>query len=62
MSEQQYKTEKTPRISFVNEYVVITDKTSKVVLSSTDWNECVKQANFVRACGGEVTIFKATKG
>jgi hypothetical protein len=44
------------------EYLLVTDKTSKILKSTTDWYEIVKQANFIRRAGGEVTIFKSTKG
>jgi hypothetical protein len=44
------------------EYLLVADKTSKVLHSTPYWNEVVKEANFIRRAGGEVTIFKATKG
>ena len=44
------------------EYIVVSDRDSKVLFSSTDWNEIKRIANLCRASGGEVTIFKATKG
>jgi len=44
------------------EYIVVADKTSKVLLSTGDWYEAVKYANSIRAGGGSVTIFKSTKG
>lgn len=43
------------------EYIVVTDIDSLVVKSAS-YPECVKFANEIRKCGGEVTIFKATKG
>lgn len=43
-------------------YIVVTDKDSIVVLCTDDWYEAVKFANIVRKCGGEVSIFKLTKG
>lgn len=43
-------------------YIIVTDKTSIVVLCTDDWNEAVRTANLIRKCGGEVTIFKQTKG
>lgn len=43
-------------------YILVTDATSKVVMCSDDWNAVVKQANLIRRCGGQVTIFKSTKG
>lgn len=43
------------------EYLVVSDVNSKVVLSSADYNEAVRLANRIRACGGQVTIFKALK-
>lgn len=46
----------------MNEYIVVTDNTSEVILSTTDWNEAVKLATKCRKAGGSVTIFKATKG
>lgn len=44
------------------EYLVVTDKTSKILKSTTKYNEAVKLANLIRRGGGEVTIFKATRG
>lgn len=44
------------------EYLVVTDKTSKILLSTRDWNEALRLANLIRRGGGEVTIFKSTKG
>ena len=44
------------------EYVVISDKNSKVLLSTLNWGEAVRLANKCRAAGGCVTIFKRTKG
>ena len=43
-------------------YIVVTDRDSKVVLCTDVWSEAVKFVNQVRRCGGEVTIFKQTKG
>lgn len=45
----------------MTEYVVISDKNSKVLLSSTDRYACMIFANKVRAAGGAVTVFKSTK-
>jgi hypothetical protein len=44
------------------EYIVVADKTSVVLKSTTDWYEAVRYANLIRRGGGEVTIFKSTKG
>lgn len=44
------------------EYIVVADRTSKVLLSTPDYNSAVKYANMMRRAGGEVTIFRATKG
>ena len=46
----------------MDEYLIVANKTSKVLKSTTDWNEAVRYANMIRRGGGEVTIFKATKG
>lgn len=46
----------------MTEYIVVADRTSKVLFSTHSWNEAVKFANQCRASGGEVTIFKSTKG
>jgi hypothetical protein len=46
----------------VIEYIVVSDRNSKVLLSTTDWYEAVKFANKVRTAGGGVTIFRSTKG
>ena len=45
----------------MREYIVVTDKTSKVVMSSENLDETIRFAGKVRECGGECTIFKATK-
>lgn len=44
------------------EYIVVADKTSKVLLSTPRWSDAVKTANLMRRAGGEVTIFKSTNG
>lgn len=44
------------------EYLVVSDRDSKILMSTTDWYEAVKLANLIRRGGGEVTIFKSTKG
>ena len=44
------------------EYLVISDKNSKVLLSTTNWYEAVKLAGKIRQAGGGCTIFKSTKG
>lgn len=46
----------------MNEYIIVADNTSKVLMSTSDWNEAVRYANMIRRGGGVVTIFKATKG
>ena len=43
------------------EYLVVSDKTSEVILSSEDLGECRKLATKIRKCGGEVTLFKSIK-
>lgn len=43
-------------------YIVVTDRDSIVVLCTDSWNEAVLFVNQIRRCGGEVTIFKQTKG
>ena len=44
------------------EYLVVADKTSKVLKSTEDYNEAKRLASLIRKSGGEVTIFKATRG
>ncbi len=43
------------------EYILVADKTSLVLKSTTDYKEIVTLAAFVRKAGGEVTIFRALK-
>lgn len=43
------------------EYLVVTDKDSKILLSTPNYYEAVKTANLIRRGGGEVTVFKSTK-
>jgi len=43
------------------EYILVSDKNSKVLKSSTDYQEIKKLANLIRSAGGEVTIFKEVK-
>lgn len=45
----------------MKEYIVVSDTNSKVILSTTNWYEAVKVANKIRHCGGQCTIFKATR-
>jgi hypothetical protein len=49
-------TKKAPK-----EWLLVTDKDSVVLKSSSDRYELVKLANVIRKGGGEVTIFKSTK-
>lgn len=44
------------------EYLVVADRNSRVLKSTRDWYEAVKLAKLIRRGGGEVTIFKSTKG
>jgi hypothetical protein len=50
------------RVNAMTEYIVVGDKNSRVLLSTTVWGEAVKFANKVRAAGGGCTIFKSTRG
>jgi hypothetical protein len=43
------------------EYLLVTDKDSKILKSSLDRFELIRLANIIRKGGGEVTIFKSTK-
>ncbi len=43
------------------EYLVVADKNSKAILSTTDYRETVRLANLIRSAGGEVTVFKSLK-
>lgn len=45
----------------MKEYLVVTNKDSKILLSTTDYYAAVKCANLIRRGGGEVTIFKSLK-
>lgn len=44
------------------EYLVVADKTNKALVRTTTYPEAVRFANLIRRGGGEVTIFKSTKG
>jgi len=50
---------KAPKLP--TEYLLVTDRDSKILKSSENRFELVKLANTIRKAGGEVTIFKATK-
>lgn len=43
------------------EYLLVTDKDSKILKSSLDYLELLRLANTIRRSGGEVTIFKSMK-
>jgi hypothetical protein len=47
----------TPR-----EYIVVADRTSRVLLSVESYVTAVRYAGVIRRGGGEVTIFRSTKG
>lgn len=51
-----------PKPRLKTEYLVVADRDSKVLKSDTDWYATVKVANLIRRGGGEVTVFKSTKG
>lgn len=44
------------------EYLVVSDKNSKVLKSTQNYYEAVRLANIIRRGGGEVTIFRAIGG
>lgn len=44
------------------EYLLVSDLTSKVLKSSTSYQEVHSLACLIRKGGGQVTIFKSTKG
>ena len=44
------------------EYLVLAVRTNKILHQTFDWGEAVKVANFGRRAGGQVTIFKSTRG
>ncbi len=45
-----------------HEYLLVSDRTSEVLKSGSDYMSVRKLAGIVRRAGGEVTIFKAIKG
>lgn len=49
------------KIKLPTEYLVVTDRDSKVILSTLDRYEAVRLVNKIRAASGEVTVFKSTK-
>ena len=46
---------------FLVEWLLVTDRDSKILKSSPDRYELVRLANTIRRAGGEVTIFRSTK-
>lgn len=42
-------------------YIVLADKSEKVILSTNDYHEAVRMANLIRRAGGEVTVFRSLK-
>jgi hypothetical protein len=44
------------------EYILVSDLTSKVLKSSENYQEIKNLATLIRNGGGQVTIFKSTKG
>ncbi len=43
------------------EYILVSDKNSKVLLSTTNFQEVRKLASLIRSANGECTIFRALK-
>lgn len=43
------------------EYLLVADRSSKLLQSSTDRFEIIRLANVIRRGGGEVTVFKSTR-
>lgn len=43
------------------EYILVSDRDSKVLKSSTDYYEIKRLYNLIVKAGGEVTLFKAIK-
>lgn len=46
----------------MKEYILVSDTTSKVLKSSTSYQEIRNLAVLIRKGGGQVTVFKSTKG
>lgn len=44
----------------MTEYILVSDKDSKVLKSSPDRFLIIRLANMIRKAGGQVTIFKST--
>jgi hypothetical protein len=44
------------------QYIVVSDRNDKVLMAGDGYHDCVRFANKVREAGGEVTIFRSTKG
>lgn len=53
--------ELTPKERLLTEYLVVTDRDSKVLMSTVEYPAAVRFANLMRKAGGEVTIFKSLK-
>lgn len=43
------------------EYLLVSDKASKIILSSTDYKEIRRLATLIRSADGEVTVFRSLK-
>jgi hypothetical protein len=43
------------------EYIVVSDKNSKVLLSTTDYQEARKLVNRIASAGGSATLFRSMK-
>lgn len=43
----------------ITEYLVVSDKDSKVILSSPFYHIVKRQAKLIRDAGGQVTVFKS---
>lgn len=52
---------KEPTETELIEYLLVSDKASKIILSSTDYKEIVRLAKLIRSADGEVTVFRSLK-
>ena len=58
----QQETIPQPIVLFeIREYIIVTDKTSAVIMSTHDLDEASRFAGLVRKADGQCTVFKATK-
>lgn len=61
INNETFKNFPTPKFGYIAEYILVSDRDSKVLKSSENYQEIKNLATLIRSGDGEVTIFRSLK-